>query len=530
MKKIIISLLLVSLSLAVFSQGIPNAQQRKLHNVLMAISTLYVDSINAEEVISNTIINLLRELDPHSAYIPAREVERVREPLQGSFYGIGVQFQMLEDTLFVIQTVSGTPAERVGVMPGDRMIYVEDTKIAGVRMLNTDIMQMLRGPRGTEVNVRILRRGEPELLPFTMIRDRIPVHTVDAHYMIGDDIGYIKINNFGRTTMEEFFRAFASLQEQGMKHLILNLQGNGGGFLQAAIELSDQFLQPGQLIVYTEGLNSPRHDFRATRRGVFPEGKLIILVDEGSASASEITAGAVQDWDRGIIVGRRTFGKGLVQREIPLQADGSLLRLTVARYHTPTGRSIQRPFDEGIEAYRRELINRFESGELMHADSIQFPEALRYKTLNLGRTVYGAGGIMPDVFIPLDTLQFTNYHRQLVMRGIMNRTIIQYIERNRAELQRNYPTFEIFRDNFETGDAFIQLLIENGEAADIPYNAEQMERSRNLIKLQIKARIARDLWDTNEYFQIMDRENAALQRAVEILRTPGEFERILRQK
>ena len=529
MKKIMFSILLIGISFSAFSQGIPNTQQRKLHEVLTAISRMYVDSINAEEVISNTIVNLLRELDPHSAYIPQREVERVREPLQGSFYGIGIQFQMFEDTLLVISAISGTPAERVGVMPGDRMIYVEDTKIAGVRMLNTDIVQKLRGPRGTEVNVRILRRGEPELLPFTMVRDRIPVHTVDASYMIGDDIGYIRINNFGRTTMDEFRKAFNSLQEQGMQHLILNLQGNTGGFLGAAIELSDQFLQPGQLIVYTEGLNSPRQDFRATRRGVFPEGKLIILVDEGSASASEITAGAVQDWDRGIIVGRRTFGKGLVQREISL-LDGSLLRLTVARYHTPTGRSIQRPFDEGIEAYRRELINRFESGELMHADSINFPESMRYKTLNLGRTVYGAGGIMPDVFIPLDTLQFTDYHRRLVMRGIMNRTIIQYMERNREELTRNYPAFEIFRENFVTSDTIIKQLIENGEAADIPYNAEQMERSRNLIKLQIKARIARDLWDTNEYFQIMDQENAALQRAVEILQTPGEFKRILQQK
>ena len=529
MKKIMFSILLIGISLTAFSQGIPNTQQRKLHEVLTAISRLYVDSINAEEVISNTIVNLLRELDPHSVYIPRAEVERVREPLQGGFYGIGIQFQMFEDTLLVMSAISGTPAERVGVHPGDRIIYVEDTKIAGVRMLNTDIVQKLRGPRGTEVNVRILRRGEPELLPFTMVRDRIPVHTVDASYMIGDDIGYIKINNFGRTTMDEFRRAFNSLQEQGMKHLVLDLQGNTGGFLGAAIELSDQFLSPGQLITYTEGLNQPRQEFRATRRGVFPEGKLIVLVDEHSASASEITAGAVQDWDRGILIGRRTFGKGLVQREIPL-TDGSLLRLTVARYHTPTGRSIQRPFDDGIEAYRREIINRFERGELMHADSIYFPEALRYKTLNLGRTVYGGGGIMPDVFIPIDTLRFTEYHRQLVRRGVMNRTSLQYIERNREELIRNYPTFEVFRENFVTSNAFIEQLIENGENADIPYDEEQMARSRGLIKLQTKARIARDLWDTNEYFQIMDRENDALQRAINILRTPGEFERILQQR
>jgi len=527
MKKIFFVLfLLTSFSFTVFSQGISLEQQRKLREVLLAVSTLYVDSIDDRQVVQNTIVSMLRELDPHSSYVPVEEVERVREPLQGSFYGIGVQFQMLEDTLFVVQTVSGTPAEKVGVQPGDRIIYVEDTLIAGVRMRNTDIMEKLRGPRGTEVNVKILRRGENELLSFKMIRDRIPVYTVDASYMIGDDIGVIRINNFGRTTLDEYRRAFDSLREQGMKHLILNLQGNGGGFLNAAIELSDQFLSNGQLIVYTEGLNQRRRDAIASRRGNFQEGKLIILVDESSASASEIVAGAVQDWDRGIVVGRRTFGKGLVQGEFPL-SDGSLLRLTTARYHTPTGRSIQRPFGDGVEKYARELMNRLERGELMYADSIQFPDSLRFKTLRLGRTVYGGGGIMPDVFIPIDTARFTDYHRRLIARGVMNRTTIQYLERNREELRNAFPTFELFKENYQVGEDFITQLIENGETEDIPYNEEQMAISRNLIKLQHKARVANNLWNTNEFFRIIDQENEAIQRAVQILRTPGEFERIL---
>ena len=528
MKKILFTLfLLINLSFTAFSQGISLEQQRKLHDVLRAVSTLYVDSIDDRQVVQNTIIALLRELDPHSVYIPAEEVQRMREPLQGSFYGIGVQFQMLEDTLFVVQVIAGTPAEKVGIQPGDRIIYVEDELIAGVRKQNTQIMQLLRGLRGTEVNVKVLRRGQKELLPFKMIRDRIPIYTVNASYMIGDDIGYIKINNFGNTTLDEYRRAFNSLQEQGMKHLIVNLQGNGGGLLGAAIELSDQFLSDGQLIAYTEGLHQPKHDFRSTRRGNFQNGKLIILVDEHSASASEITAGAVQDWDRGIIVGRRTFGKGLVQREIMLRTDSSMLRLTTARYHTPTGRSIQRPYNDGAEQYAKDLMNRFQHGELMYADSIHFPDSLRFKTLRLGRTVYGGGGIMPDVFIPLDTARFTDYHRRLLARGVMNRTTVQYIERNREELRNAFPTFELFKENYEVGEDFIAQLIKNGEAEDIPYNEEQMAMSRNLIKLQHKARVANSLWTTNEFFRIIDQENEALQRAVQILRTPGEFERIL---
>jgi len=553
MKKILF-LVLINLPFIVFSQGISSTQQRKLNNVLMAVSNLYVDSIDDKKIVENTIVSFLKELDPHSTYIPKEEVERVQEPLKGNFEGIGVQFQMLEDTLFVVQTISGCPAEKVGILLGDRIIYIEDELIAGVKMQNTQIMERLRGPKGTEVNVKVLRRGISDLLSFKIVRDKIPIYTVDASYMIGKDIGYIKINSFGGTTIDEYKKAFDSLEKQGMKHLILNLQGNGGGYLGAAIELSDQFLSNDQLIVYTEGLYQRRQDAKAVKRGNFETGKLIILVDEYSASASEITAGAVQDWDRGIIIGRRTFGKGLVQRELPL-GDGSLMRLTTARYYTPTGRSIQKPYKDGVKKYEEDLRNRFRHGEMMFADSIHFPDSLKYQTLRLGRTVYGGGGIMPDIFIPMDTAKYTDYHYWLVRRGVMSKTSIQYIETHREELKQLYPTFEAYKENYVVDDDFISQLIENGKKERASYNKEeqieeeevlteenpqfnkkeetlsdeeQMEKSKDLIKLQLKAFIARDMWDTNEYYRIMDKENESIKRAVEILQTPGEYEKILK--
>ncbi|NDV46824.1 S41 family peptidase [Paludibacter sp. 221] len=525
MKKITFLFVLLFPVLAI-SQGISPLQERKLKTVMMAVSNLYVDSIDDKKVVENTIVSLLKELDPHSAYIPKEEVQRVQEPLKGSFEGIGIQFQMLEDTLFVVQTIAGSPSEKVGILPGDRMIYVENELIAGVKMQNTKIMERLRGPKGSEVNVRILRRGQKELINFKITRDKIPLHTVDASYMIGDRIGYIKINNFGSTTIEEYKKAVDKLKNQGMQSLILSLQGNGGGYLGAAIELGDQFLKSGEMIVYTEGAHQRRQEAKATSRGNFEDGKLIVLIDEYSASASEIVSGAIQDWDRGILVGRRTFGKGLVQREFELP-DSSLMRLTVARYYTPTGRSIQKPYKDGVKKYEEELINRYKHGELSNADSIQFPDSLQYKTKHLGRTVYGGGGIMPDVFIPLDTTKYTDYHRKIVALGVMNKTSLQYIEQYRNEFKKKYPTFDKFKKEYAVKDDFLTQLVENAEREDIKYNEEQMEKSKDLIKLQLKALVARDLWDTNEYYRIIDEENEAIKRAVEILQNYGEYEKIL---
>lgn len=553
MRKISILLAINIFTPLIFAQGFSAVQQRKLTNALTAISNLYVDSINDKKLVEDVLENVLKELDPHSSYIPKEEVERVNEPLEGSFEGVGIQFQLLEDTLLVVQTISGCPAEKVGVLPGDRIIYINNELVAGVKMQNSDIFKRLRGPKGTEVTVKILRGGKSNLMEFKIIRDKIPIYSVDASYMIGKDIGYIKINNFGSSTVQEFQKAFATLQKKGMKNLILSLQGNGGGYLNAAIGMADEFLGRNKLIVYTQGLNQPKSVAEATGSGNFETGKMIVLVDEYSASASEILSGALQDWDRAIIVGRRSFGKGLVQRQFPL-IDGSMMRLTVARYYTPTGRCIQKPYKDGIDKYEQDLINRYNKGELLHADSIHFPDSLKYQTLNLKRTVYGGGGIMPDIFVPLDTTQFTMFHRKLVALGIVNKVCVQYIDKNRAELKKKYPTFEKFKSGYEVPEELLKQLLTVGEkeiakndsaqlgksqlqiiksemkpadknAKDEP---SQFEKSKPLIKLQLKALIARDLWEMNEYYQIMDIENESLQKAIEILQTPGAYEKILK--
>ena len=506
------------------AQGFSSLQQRKILNVMSAISNVYVDTINDKSLTEAAIVAMLKDLDPHSSYIPQKEVERVNEPLEGSFEGVGIQFQMFEDTLLVVQTIAGCPAEKVGVLPGDRIIYVDDEVIAGVKKQNSDILKLLRGPKGSEVSVKIQRGGEKDLLLFRIIRDKIPIYSVDAHYMIGSDIGYIKINNFGANTLKEFKQSMSDLQKKGMKSLILGLQGNGGGYLTAAIELADEFLSRDKTIVYTEGINDPKRTSYSTAIGGFEKNKLIVLVDEYSASASEIVSGAVQDWDRGIIVGRRTFGKGLVQRQLPL-VDGSMLRLTSARYYTPTGRCIQKPY-KGVD-YEKDLLERYNHGEMQHVDSIHFPDSLKYTTLNLKRTVYGGGGIMPDIFVPFDTTSYTRYHRSLVSRGIINKTQVQYLDKNRNSLKSVYPTFEKFREKFDVTDEMLQLLRDKAEAEKLPFEEEQYEASKPLIKLQLKALIAGDLWTTTEYYQIIDEQNDLLQKAVQILQKPGEYERIL---
>ena len=531
MKKIFFPLLFLVLTPVLFAQGFSSMQQRKLTNALTAISNLYVDSINDKKIVENTLEAILKELDPHSLYIPKEEVDRVNEPLEGSFEGVGIQFQIMEDTLLVIQTISGCPAEKVGVLPGDRIIYINNELVAGTvngkKIQNSDIFKLLRGPKGTEVTVKILRGGKKELMEFKIIRDKIPLYSVDASYMIGKDIGYIKINNFGNSTVQEFEKAFNSLKGKGMTKLILSLQGNGGGYLNAAIQLADEFLSTNKLIVYTQGLNQPKTVAESTTTGIFETGKLIVLVDEYSASASEIVSGALQDWDRAIIVGRRTFGKGLVQRQFPL-IDGSMLRLTVARYYTPTGRCIQKSYKGGYEKYEMDLVDRFKKGELLHADSIHFPDSLRYQTLNLKRTVYGGGGIMPDIFVPLDTTRYTDYHRKIVARGVVNKVCVQYIDKNRTELKKKYPTFDKFKKEYEVDDAFLNQLISAAEKEKIKLDTAQYAISKILIKLQLKALVARDLWEMNEYDQIMDSDNESLQKAIEILQKPGAFEKILK--
>jgi carboxyl-terminal processing protease len=510
----------------VWGQSVPTPAMRKLQIAEFAITNLYVDTINEEKVVEAGIIKMLSELDPHSTYSDAEEVQKMNEPLTGNFNGIGIQFNMVEDTLFVVQPVSNGPSERVGILAGDRIIAVNDTLIAGVQMSSNEIMSRLRGPKDTKVNLRIVRKKVGEPLSFTVKRDKIPIFSIDASYLILPQTGYIRIEHFGATTADEFREALLKLQRQGMKDLILDLQGNGGGYLNAAIDLADEFLQQKELIVYTEGRASKRNDFFAGGGGKFRQGRLVVLVDEYSASASEIVSGAIQDWDRGIIVGRRSFGKGLVQRPIDLP-DGSMIRLTVARYYTPAGRCIQKPYGN-TEQYRKDISNRYHNGEMMDADSIHFPDSLVYKTKKLGRTVYGGGGIMPDCFVPVDTTLYSDYYGELRDKGIIIKTAVKYIDNHRAELLEKYKKFEAFNEQFQVNDrSLLAGMKELAAKEGITFNEREYNVSLPLIKTRLKALIARDVWDMNEYYRVINTINPSILRVVELLGS-GEYEKILR--
>ena len=506
-----------------FSIGALQAQEKKNDHSLIrkltlaqfAIANLYVDETNEGKLVEAAIHGMLEELDPHSTYSNAEEVKKMNEPLQGNFDGIGIQFNMAEDTLFVIQPVSGGPSEKVGIRAGDRITHVNDTLIAGVKMTTDDITRRLKGPKGTMVSVKVVRKGVEGPLSFSIKRDKIPVYSLDASYMITPKVGYIKINRFGATTYEEFMEALASLKGQGLQDLILDLQGNGGGYLNAAIDIANEFLGSGELIVYTEGRRNPRREFFAKGNGKHQSGKLVVLVDEYSASASEIVAGAVQDWDRGLVVGRRSFGKGLVQRPIDLP-DGSMIRLTVARYYTPAGRCIQKPY-ESIEQYNADLIERYNRGEMMSADSIHFPDSLKCTTLKKGRVVYGGGGIMPDYFVPVDTTLFTKYHSRLSNKGVLLKVHFQLIDAHREEWTKKFDDYAVFSRDFELDEAMMQQLIEEGKKEGVAYNEEEFRKSEPLIKLQLKALIARDLWDMNEYYHTINVVNESVKKAVELL-------------
>lgn len=492
-----------------------NSPARKLQLAEFAIANLYVDDVDEDKLVEDAIINMLEELDPHSTYSDAEEVKKLNEPLVGNFDGIGVQFNMATDTLFIIQPVSGGPSEKVGILAGDRIIEVNDTVIAGVKMSTEEIMRRLRGPKGTKVNLKIMRRGVSGLLPFTVKRDKIPVYSLDASYMMNKTTGYIRISRFAATTAEEFEKALHDLQKKGMRNLILDLQGNGGGYLNAAIEIANHMLQKGELIVYTEGKRNPRTEFNARGNGDFRDGKFVVLVDEFSASASEIVTGAIQDWDRGTVVGRRTFGKGLVQRPIDLP-DGSMIRLTVARYYTPSGRCIQKPY-ESIEQYNKDLIERYNRGEMLSADSIHFPDSLKAKTLKLGRTVYGGGGIMPDYFVPIDTTYYTDYYLALRDKGAIVQENLKLIDAHRSEWKEKYKTFERFNKRFEVSDEMLEDLISLGKTLGAEFKEDEYKTALPLIKIQLKALIARDLWDMNEYFQVINSINNTVQKGLELI-------------
>lgn len=529
MKRFFVVILITGLSVAAaFAQQRPGMEDaRKLQMALYAVSNLYVDSTSQSKLVEDAIVGMLEKLDPHSTYTDPEETKEMTEPLQGNFDGIGIQFNMLTDTLYVIQVISGGPSEKVGLMAGDRIMMVDDTLISGVKMKTSDVMKRIRGPKGTEVRIKVLRNHNPELIDFKIIRGKIPVTSLDAAYMADKTTGYIKLNRFAASSAHEFKEAMARLKKEGMQNLILDLQGNGGGYLSAPIEIADEFLEPGKLIVYTEGTKMPREEAKSSARGDFKEGRLVVLVDETSASASEILSGAVQDLDRGVIVGRRTFGKGLVQKPIPLP-DGSMIRLTVSRYYTPTGRSIQKPYTNGNQAeYKRDLIERYNRGELMSADSIHFPDSLKFNTLETKRTVYGGGGIMPDIFIPVDTTLYTDYHRKAVASGVVNRVAMNYVDRHRTELNKKYPRFDRYKQEFEIPAEATDELKQLAEAEKIPFDQAEYDRSLPLMKLQIKALIARDLYDMNEYFQIINDVNDSYREALRILNDPERYEKTL---
>ena len=493
---------------------------RKLQVAEMAITNLYVDSVDENKLVEDAIRGMIEKLDPHSAYSTAKETKAMNEPLQGSFEGIGVQFNMVEDTLLVIQPTLNGPSEKEGILAGDRIISVNDTAIAGVKRSKEDIMKRLRGKKGSKVRLGVVRRGIGDVLSFTVTRDKIPVHTLDAAYMIKPGVGYIRIGSFGATTYEEFMEALQKLRNQGaLESLVLDLQDNGGGYLQAAAQIANEFLQKDDIIVYTEGRSVPRQDFRATGDGHLRSGcRIVVLVNEYSASAAEIVTGALQDQDRGQVVGRRTFGKGLVQRPIEFP-DGSMIRLTVAHYFTPSGRCIQKPYVKGEKRdYEEDIEKRFKHGELYSQDSIHFSDSLRYETLRLHRTVYGGGGIMPDFFVPLDTTQYTLFHRQLAAKGVIINTSLKYIDKNRRQLSKQYASFEDFRAGFNVPQEMVDEVVAEAEKQKVkPKNDEELQQTLPMLRTQLKALIARDLWDMNEYFAIINEQNHIVQRALQIL-------------
>ena len=531
-KKIIaIAFLLVLVRFAIAQNSrLSDSPLRKLQMAEFAISNLYVDSVNEKKLVEDAIQGMLTQLDPHSTYATAEEVKKLNEPLQGNFEGIGVQFNMAQDTLLIIQPVSNGPSEKVGIMAGDRIITVNDSIIAGVKMSTEDIMGRLRGAKGTTVKLGILRRGIKDMLYFTVVRDKIPVHSLDASYIIKPGIGYIRINSFGATTSKEFDQAITLLQKKGMKDLILDLQGNGGGYLNAAIDLANEFLSQHSLIVYTEGTRSPKSQFFAQGNGKLQQGKLIVLTDDYTASAAEIVTGAIQDWDRGLVVGRRTFGKGLVQRPIDLP-DGSMIRLTIARYYTPSGRCIQKPYTKGKEEdYEMDLINRYNKGQMIHADSIHFPKSQKFKTKRLERIVYGGGGVMPDYFVPLDTTKYTNYHRQLVAKGAVINTNLKYVDAHRKEIKVKYKSFEDFDAHFIVPEEMLKELIKAGEDSGVKFNEKEYLRSKEMLMLQLKALVARDIWDMNEYFRVINKEDSCINKALELTLSKNFDELMMKNK
>ncbi len=523
---ILLSVLFVLPAANLKAQNSVQQNQLKIGRLLRLIDGYYVDSTNIDQITEKAIVNLLSDLDPHSTYISKEEVDKMNEPLVGNFEGIGISFNIYKDTLMVTSTISGGPSEKVGLHAGDRIVEVDNKIIAGIGLKNSDVFDMLRGDKGTRVDLKVLRRQSPELLDFTIIRDKIPIFSLDASYMLDESTGYIKLNKFAATSTKEVLSAISELKEQNLKNLIFDLRGNTGGYLNIANEIADQFLGDRKLIVYTEGTNEPKRELKATSKGSFENGNLVVLVDENSASASEIVAGAIQDWDRGVLIGRRSFGKGLVQKPFFL-TDGSMVRLTIAHYYTPSGRCIQKPYEKGVKDYRRDYVKRMTNGEMFSEDSIHFDESQKYKTLVNGRDVFGGGGIMPDIFIPMDTSWHYQYINQLRRKSIIINYVLDFVDSNREQLKSDYPDFEDFDKNFKVTSEMIDNVVAIGEKENVNKDEESLAFTLTNLQTEIKAIIARDIFSRNDFFKVYYKDDEAILRALEVIKNQKEYKNLL---
>lgn len=496
----------------------------RMNEILRYVDRLYLDSVNDEQLVEAAINGMLEKLDPHTSYIPKAEVDDAMRGIDGSFVGIGIRFQILKDTLMVVETVAGGPSEKLGIRAGDKIIAIDGNNVAGIGLKNSQVREKLMGELGTKVRVDVMRKKERKPINYIIVRDRIPENSVVSSYMVKPTIGYIKLTSFSRSSHDEVRSALQKLKSQGMESLILDLQSNGGGLMYIAQQIADEFLSENKLIVYSQGRAQPRQDLNAGKFNSFEKGKLVILTDENTASASEIVSGSIQDWDRGLIVGRRTYGKGLVQRPIEL-SDGGQLRLTIARYFTPSGRWIQRPY-ENLEDYKNDYMRRFMHGEMSVLDSIKLPDSLKYQTNITKRVVYGGGGIMPDFFVPIDTTEITALFRDIVSSGAMTSFPLTYVDNNRDKLNKTYESVDDFIAKFQIDEKLMKEFMDfvKKEKADFKMNDEQFSISKSLIELRLKAMIANDLFGSDALYRIYNDKNEILQRAVEIL-SSGEYEK-----
>ncbi|WP_303924219.1 S41 family peptidase [Draconibacterium sediminis] len=511
---------------SVQAQNEVQENQVKFARLLRLVDGYYVDSSDVSDLTEKAIVHLLEELDPHSTYISKEEVDKMNEPLKGNFEGIGISFNIYKDTLMVTTVIAEGPSEKVGLRGGDRIIEVDGKNIAGIGLKNSDVFDLLRGEKGTKVDLTIARKGETNPLEFTIERDKIPIYSLDASYMLDESTGYIKLNKFSATTTDEFLEAMSDLKKEGIQNLVLDLRNNGGGYLKSAIELADQFLTDDQMIVYTDGTNDPKRDYKATAKGSFEDGKVVVLVNEGSASASEIVSGAIQDWDRGVIIGRRSFGKGLVQKPFFLN-DGSMIRLTTAHYYTPSGRCIQKPYEEGISEYRKDYANRISNGEMFNADSIHFDDELKHKTLVNGRNVYGGGGVMPDIFVPMDTSSHYAYINNLRRKRVTYNFVLDYVDLNREDIAKQYPDFDKFNDKFEITEENIEQVVAGGIEEGIEKDEESLSYLKDELKRELKALIARDVYSRNDMYKILNEEDDAILKALEVFDNQDKYATLL---